>query len=300
VEHTLRQRLRNLRSSFLAGRCGPHSRVSGLANMMRDAAFDVTRRSRPIRRDFDSLGEADLCAHEDTVAIRTLPRRIVRCRRCGVAFATTRDPLERAIEVHDGAYFLANKDFVYPDGKPDVFSYVMPVTLFFHSLGFPKFRPANRRVLDVGCGVGIMPRYLEFLGMEAYGVEISPWAAQYARDELGQSRIVTGTVQEAAFPDGHFSLVTMRHVLEHLDDPLPVLREIQRILEPGGRLYVEVPCSERDTTDYLIGDHFWFYSESSLRYLLGCLGFRDVRANEATFIRELHNVPFLFAAAMRP
>lgn len=300
MEHSFKQRLRNLGQSFRAGRAVTGSRRMGLANLLHDAVFDVTRRSRPLRCDFGTLGEADLCRHEAARTVRSLPRRIVRCRRCGVAFAAERPSLQQAIATHGGDYFLANKDFIFPDGKPDVFNYVMPRTLFFHALGMYAFRPANRRALDVGCGVGIMPRYLEFLGFEAHGVEISSWAVDYARRELGQTRIQQGTVEQAAFPDGHFSLITLVHVLEHLDDPLPTLRELRRILEPGGLLYVESPCSERDTSDYLIDDHFWFYSPDALRYLLSCLGFRDVRVGEGTFERSLHNVPFLFASARKP
>lgn len=299
MEHSIRQRVRNLAQSFRLGRSVTGSRRAGLANMLRDAVFDVTRRSRRRRCAFDDLGEADLCRHEVTATIRSLPRHIVRCRRCGVAFCTERACLERAVSTHGGDYFLANKDFMLPDGRPDVFTYVMPRTLFFHALGLYSFRPANRRALDVGCGVGIMPRYLEFLGFESHGVEISAWAVEYARRELGQSRVFEGTVEHAGFPDAHFSLVTLVHVLEHLDDPVPTLKELHRILEPGGLLYVESPCSERDTSDYLIDDHFWFYGPDSLRYLLSCLGFRDVRVGEGTFLRSLHNVPFLFASARR-
>jgi SAM-dependent methyltransferase len=274
--------------------------MGGLANLLRDVGADAFRGSRSLRCDFNALGEVDLCAHRDVKTIRTSPRRIVRCRRCGVAFAVQRDALDRAVEVHDGDYFLANKDFLYADGGADVFSYVMPRTLFFLALGFSHYRPANKRALDVGCGIGIMPRYLEFLGYEAYGVEISRWAVEYAERELDQHRITAGTVEQAGFPNAHFSLVTLVHVLEHLDDPVPTLRELFRIIEPGGYLYVESPCSERDTSDYTIPDHFWFYSPDSLRYLLSCVGFRDIRQGEGTFDKKLHNVPFLFAAAQRP
>lgn len=89
-------------------------------------------------------------------------------------------------------------------------------------------------------------------------------------------------------------------MLEHLDEPVPLLKEIYRILADGAYLYVEVPSSERDVSDYGIDDHFWFYSPDSLRYLLLCIGFRDVNVSEGTFNPRLHNVPFIFAAARKP
>ncbi len=224
----------------------------------------------------------------------------MRCRRCQVAFATRRDPVERAREVHDQGYFEANRDFVYPDGSPNYFEYAMPRTLFFWALGFSRFPPEGRRALDVGCGNGLMLRYLRFLGYEPWGVEISEWAAEYARTRVGEPRVTTGTLDAAAYPDGHFRLVTLVHVLEHLDEPAPMLAEIRRVLEPGGLFYVEVPSSERDPGDYLVGDHFWFYCVDALRYLLTGAGFVDVRVGEGAGNERLHDVPFLFALARRP
>jgi SAM-dependent methyltransferase len=289
-----------LRRSYELGRYASGHRLFGL----RYAAFtlyaDWVRRSRPLTCDWDSLTEADLCSHSDVRTIRWIPRLIVRCRQCGVAFATQRDTLPVATERHDGDYFLANKDFLFPDGKPDVFSYVMPRTLFFWAIGFSGFRPHNRRALDVGCGIGIMVHYLRFLGFEAEGVEISEWAVGYARRELNLTKIRQGTVQDARFPPDTFSLVSLVHVVEHLDDPVPMLREVYRILEPGGMAYVELPCSERDSSDYGIDDHFWFYTPQALHRLLCCIGFRDVKINEGTFEKRLHNVPFIFAAARKP
>ena len=256
--------------------------------------------SRKINADLTVLSPRDLCDHRSTVQIRTFPRTIVRCRACQVAFAVQRDSLGRATERHGGDYFLANKDFLYADGKPDIFSYMMRRVLFFWALGLSQFRPTNRRALDIGCGIGILPRYMQFLGYEAYGVEISQWAVEYARRELGVQNIIRGTVQDARFPSSHFSLVSLVHVLEHLDDPVPRLMEVYRVVEPGGYAYVEVPSSERDTSDYGIDDHFWFYNIPSLHRLLRCIGFRDVRIGEGTFDKRLHNVPFIFAAARRP
>ncbi len=300
LEHTLRKWRSNLARSYEIGFSASGTRLGGVVNFLRVLRADWLRRARSLRCEFETLTEADLCRHEVVQRIRVLPRLIVRCRRCGVAFATQRNTLDRAIELHDGDYFLANQDIVYQDGRPNVFSYTMPRTLFLWALGLEGLRSTGSRALDVGCGLGIMPRYLEYLGFEAHGVEISRDAVEYARRELGQTRIVAGTLESAAFPDAHFELVTLVHVLEHLDDPVPTLREIFRVLRPGGYLYVESPCSERDTSDYQNPEHFWFYGRDSLNYLLSCMGFRQVKVEEGTFDRRLHNVPFLFAAARRP
>ncbi len=294
---------RTLRAAYgpsfclLAGRRG---RLAAAANLVLEAWADRRRRSRPFPCDPSPSEPPPFCLHDSTVVVRRFPREIVRCRRCQVAFATTRDTVERAREVHHQGYFEANRDFIYPDGSPNYFEYAMPRTLFFWALGFSQLAPRGQRALDVGCGNGLMLRYLRFLGYEPWGVEISEWAADYARTVVGEERVTTGTLQEAGYPDGHFRLVTLVHVLEHLDEPAPLLAEVRRVLEPGGLLYVEVPSSERDVSDYLIGDHFWFYCVDALRYLLTCAGFRDVRIGEGAGKPELHNVPFIFALARTP
>lgn len=296
----LRRRAINYRNDFMGARRASGSVLRAVRNAVFNAYADLAHHSRRLRCDFDALSEGDLCTHGETKTVRRWPRKIVRCQRCQTAFAVVRDPLDRAEQRHGGDYFLANKDLLYPDGKPHLFNYLMPRTLFLWALGFSEFRPANRRSLDVGCGMGIMPKYMELHGFDAFGVEISEWAVEYARRELGLKNILHGTVQGAAFPADHFSFVSVVHVLEHLDDPVPTLQEVFRVLEPGGWAYVEVPSSERDVSDYGIDDHFWFYSLDSLHRLLGCLGFRNVRIGEGTFEKRLHNVPFIFAAARKP
>jgi len=294
---------RTLRAAYgpsfrlLAGRRG---RLAAAANLVLEAWADRRRRSRPFPCDPSPSEPPPFCPHDSTVVIRRFPREILRCRRCQVAFATRRDTVERACEVHDQDYFEANRDFIYPDGSPNYFEYAMPRTLFFWALGFSQLAPHGQRALDVGCGNGLMLRYLRFLGYEPWGVEISEWAADYARTVVGEDHVTTGTLQQAGYPVAHFRLVTLVHVLEHLDEPAPLLAEIRRVLEPGGLLYVEVPSSERDVSDYLVGDHFWFYCVDALRYLLTCAGFRDVRIGEGAGRRELHNVPFIFALARTP
>jgi SAM-dependent methyltransferase len=295
----IRQRLVNYRNDFRSARQAPGGVERATRNVLFNVYADLFRRSRRHGFDPNLLGPADLCRHAKAVPIRLFPRLILRCKDCQVAFAQQRDSVGRATERHGDNYFLANKDFLYPDGKPDLFNYLMPRVLFFWALQFAAYRPVFKRSLDVGCGIGIMPKYMELFGYEAHGVEISQWAVDFAQRELGLQRIQRGTIFEVAFPASHFSLVTVVHVLEHLDDPVPTLSEAFRVLVPGGYLYVEVPSSERDTSDYGIDDHFWFYNIPSLHRLLACIGFRDVRIGEGTFDKRLHNVPFIFCAARK-
>jgi len=99
--------------------------------------------------------------------------------------------------------------------------------------------PSGARVLDVGCGRGVLLSGLISAGYEAHGVEISRDAVAGA-DPRAHIRIAS-RLSDAAYPDDHFDLVVLWHVFEHLSDPIQTLREARRILRPGGQLVIAVP-----------------------------------------------------------
>jgi SAM-dependent methyltransferase len=110
------------------------------------------------------------------------------------------------------------------------------------------------RLLDIGCGNGTELYRLKAMGWEGHGVEMDPEASKRARG-AGLS-VFTGDLLEAAYPDSFFHVVRMSYVLEHLSNPRETLREIRRILVPGGRLYISVQ-SARSLHCWLFGRN-WF------------------------------------------
>ncbi len=102
-------------------------------------------------------------------------------------------------------------------------------------------RQSHGCLLDVGCATGVFLDEMRQHGRwQVQGVEPVATAAEYARQRFGL-HIFQGTLLEAGFPDGSFDVVTMWDVLEHVDDPAAHLREIWRILRPGGWVALKVP-----------------------------------------------------------
>ncbi len=96
------------------------------------------------------------------------------------------------------------------------------------------------KVLDIGCGRGLLLNKLRQRGWDPYGTELSEDAAAYARDVL-HLPVTTRPLDELSFADNEFDLVIIWHVLEHVTSPLSLLDEVARILKPGGYLLVAVP-----------------------------------------------------------
>jgi SAM-dependent methyltransferase len=96
------------------------------------------------------------------------------------------------------------------------------------------------KVLDIGCGRGLLLNKLRQRGWDPIGTELSEDAAAYARDQLGLP-VYTQPLEEITFPSNEFDLVILWHVLEHVPSPRDVIHEVARILKPGGTLLVAVP-----------------------------------------------------------
>ncbi|MGH7898911.1 MAG: class I SAM-dependent methyltransferase, partial [Candidatus Binatia bacterium] len=96
------------------------------------------------------------------------------------------------------------------------------------------------RLLDVGCGDGRETMRFRDLGWKVQGVDTDPLAAERARARCGLD-VRVGSLESSRLAPETFDAVILSHVLEHALDPLGLLREALRLLEPGGRLVAITP-----------------------------------------------------------
>jgi len=96
------------------------------------------------------------------------------------------------------------------------------------------------RVLDIGCGPGLLLRAFQASGWTVHGTELDARAARRASERVG---VVVGDADPAQlpWPESHFDAVVMWHVLEHLREPHCVLAEVARVLRPGGAFLIATP-----------------------------------------------------------
>jgi SAM-dependent methyltransferase len=113
--------------------------------------------------------------------------------------------------------------------------------------------PEGARVLDVGAASGLLVREASAQGFRAVGVEPSrPLAARARADGL---EVYDGVLPNAEVGE-EFAFVALVDVIEHVDDPLALLRECARVLAPGGRLLVVTP-DRRSVAAKLLGRRWW-------------------------------------------
>lgn len=102
--------------------------------------------------------------------------------------------------------------------------------------------PAPARILDFGCGGGEYLLRMRRLGYEVVGVDFDPASLDLAR-KSGLEVMLPGALDSPEF-DGNFDLVTLAHVIEHVQDPVALLRRLRGCLRPGGQLYLEAPNAQ--------------------------------------------------------
>jgi SAM-dependent methyltransferase len=141
---------------------------------------------------------------------------------------------------------------------------------------------AGARLLDVGCGNGAFLDRARRAGWDAMGVDPDPVAVQAAR--CRGLNVQRGGIEclDAGTPP--FDVITLNHVIEHVHDPVALLRGCRSLLRPGGRLWLQTPNLEAQG-HRLYGRHWRhldpprhlvLFTPTSLRRALGQAGFEQV------------------------
>jgi 2-polyprenyl-3-methyl-5-hydroxy-6-metoxy-1,4-benzoquinol methylase len=88
-------------------------------------------------------------------------------------------------------------------------------------------------MLDVGCYTGVFMKVAAAGGWDVEGVELSSWAAGIAR-ESGFEKVYEKPLEQLALPGEGFDVITLWDVMEHLSHPAEMLKNVFRLLKPGG------------------------------------------------------------------
>tara|TARA_R110002095_G_scaffold215072_2_gene208415 strand:- start:1911 stop:2969 length:1059 start_codon:yes stop_codon:yes gene_type:complete len=228
--------------------------------------------------------------------------RIVRCTECGLGTLFPPPNLTEISAFYPPYYYGS-------DGKKfsGLVEAVVRIVGARHSRFLTRQIPPQGRVLDVGCGRGVILKTLADAGLETHGFEVNRDAIEGLDSQI-QAHVAASLV-EAKFDAEYFDAIIFWHVLEHVSDPRKTLEEAHRILRPGGVLVVAVPNAS--SWQARITGSAWFHLDPprhlfhfplpALKQLLGSIGFQyqreyhfSLRQNPFGWIQSILNlIPWL-------
>lgn len=203
---------------------------------------------------------------------------IVRCRRCGLLFASPRlarrDGLWTYTVAEEQAYFAATRRDRASGNEA-----MLRTLARFSGTG---------RLLDAGCGDGLLLAQAAAHGWEAWGVERSRTLVDGIRRTSGTSRDaaggpvggpvggLVGDVAHLPFSSGVFDAVSLINVIEHVPDPAAVIAEVARVTRPGGVVAIHTPNAgglparirRARWHHYDPVEHLFYFTRRTLRLLL--------------------------------
>jgi 2-polyprenyl-3-methyl-5-hydroxy-6-metoxy-1,4-benzoquinol methylase len=146
--------------------------------------------------------------------------------------------------------------------------------------------PPDMRLLDVGCSSGAFVFYARQYGVDAAGIE--PSSAPAERAKMHDLPVYQGYLRDVSFPPQSFHVITLFEVIEHLSDPVALLKECHRILYPKGLMVIRTGNTDswtahalKESWEYFQiekhGGHISFFNPLSIGKLAKRTGFHIVQ-----------------------
>jgi 2-polyprenyl-3-methyl-5-hydroxy-6-metoxy-1,4-benzoquinol methylase len=206
--------------------------------------------------------------------------QVVRCSKCSLA---------RTLRGKNPDYAFYHRDLDYVE-REHLFRNIFQKRYNI----IKKFFSVPGKVLEIGCSTGILLSIFAENSWQVLGVEPSK-SAEIARSK--GIKVLKSTFEKVELPKDHFDLVILNHTLEHLDNPVSVMRKINKILKKGGIVFVDVPnfggISARilgKNWPFLSPDeHNFHFSYPTLRKLVSKSGFTVIHHESRSGIFELAN-----------
>jgi len=215
--------------------------------------------------------------------------QIQRCARCGLEQLSPQPSAEQLKDLYERYYnFGGGHDTLYTRLRSWYFA--SPLHRMWAALdGDISFylRKGSGQLLDIGCNEGRGLKMYAGNGFEVEGIELNEKAAEVARREGFAVHI--GTLGRYKLTR-QFDVAVLSNVLEHSLDPAEMLRDVHRILKPGGQVWISCPnsrswlraCFGRYWINWHVPFHIVHFSSSTLETTLTGSGFTDVRIRQIT------------------
>lgn len=203
---------------------------------------------------------------------------VVQCKKCRLARLDYLPIQEDINKIYPKEYF----------SQPNVISHIVKFMFMKKEvMKWKKLLPAKSRVLEIGCGNGEILNYFYKIGkFDVVGIEQNVYICNFAKEKYGLE-IINADVEEYDLGEKRYDLVLMQHVLEHLKDPIDVIKKIHRALKEGGYLVIWIPffdsLEQKIFGRYWAGfdapRHLYFFSVDKITEILTEYGFSVKEVN---------------------
>ena len=203
-----------------------------------------------VKEDEDNFSDSyKITDHSSVLSVR-----IVRCSKCSLIYMNPRPERKRVLNNYKDMVddFYVQEEAGRRASARSILKYL-------------KKLKKSGKILDVGCATGFLLDEARKEGWEVYGVELSTWAVDYARQKLQLPNITQALLKDANYPDNFFDVVVLKDVIEHLTDPKGTFEDIRRILKPTGIMCCNTPDID-SFVSRLLGAKWWGIKQSHLFY----------------------------------
>lgn len=224
--------------------------------------------------------------------------KYVECCRCSLVYLTERVSWEEIASLYSSLDFNEKAAFdeigkIYGVGVvKNRGAIYLNLKQILSKLRFrPHSWPADivsvksKTLLDLGCGNGA--KLLEFAsrGYDIWGVDVDNNSINLCRKLLPNGHFMQGELQKTGLPGSYFDHIRIDNVLEHVPNPIEVVRECYRLLKQGGQLFICTPHGRSLSMRLMKGNsivswipfHLQLFTRKSLRYLMEEAGLKGIR-----------------------
>lgn len=208
---------------------------------------------------------------------------VYRCRSCGVAFRFPLPTKDEIVSYYTEDYYSGKSKYSYIDerkvrGSRLVWSRRIKKLIEIYTMENSR---EPKTILDVGCSFGGLLEEAKRFGLQPYGVEISEYSANYAKSR--GIEVFVGDVLDIDMGSNRFDIITLIEVVEHLRDPVSVMRKIYNANTDGGIVLIQTANIDGlqsrfwgGNYHYYLPGHLHYFSNTALRNLLTKVGYGKI------------------------
>ena len=240
--------------------------------------------AEPVRADESlqrRLTSCPVCGSEEVAyALRISNRRLDQCAKCGLLFMNPQINDLELSEIYRQGYLLC--DEIGESKERLTFCKRASARLLLDLIcNYKGWKDGNgKSLIDIGCGTGFLIAEADSMGFEPSGVAISQELLDKASVHAKSASLHCGLIEGLDLPGNSFDVCILSDTLEHVRDPVAVMRAVWNILKPDGVVLVATPSLDsfsarimKDKWIELKEEHLFYFNSANLQTLLYKTGF---------------------------